>query len=119
MESDHRQLASVRVDRGGQVRGVHRGEEHSDQEEEQAERAQEHDHKIAGFAASERCYAFRVLPADLLAIASRHRTLEEVVRWGAAQSPRWLVADVITQDEYTHDVVLAGADGQFLVFDTT
>ena len=60
-----------------------------------------------------------MLPAALLAAASRHRSLEEVVRWGVAMSPPWRVVDVITQDEYTHDVVLAGAGGLFLVYDTT
>jgi hypothetical protein len=29
------------------------------------------------------------------------------------------VLDVITQDEYTHDVVVSSDDGQFLVYDTT
>ena len=38
-------------------------------------------------------------------------TLEEVLRWGGD------VADVVVQDEYTHDVVLRSP--AFLVFDTT
>jgi hypothetical protein len=44
-------------------------------------------------------------------------TLEEVVRWGLPLG--YEVVEVVTQDEYTHDVVLAWQDGRFLVFDTT
>jgi hypothetical protein len=56
---------------------------------------------------------------DLLAIASRHRTLEEVVRWSLVLTPPRLIARVVIQDEYTHDVVLPYADGVYLVYDTT
>jgi hypothetical protein len=52
----------------------------------------------------------------LVALASRQRTLEEVTRWALASGHR--VLDVITQDEYTHDVVIAAND-VFLVYDTT
>ena len=45
--------------------------------------------------------------------AARLDTLEDVLRWGGD------VLDVIVQDEYTHDVVVAGRDGAYLVFDTT
>jgi hypothetical protein len=55
----------------------------------------------------------------LLAEASAHRSLAEVVRWGLAQSPPRLVADVIVQDEFTHDVVLPFSDDTVLVYDTT
>jgi hypothetical protein len=52
----------------------------------------------------------------LLAAAGKLRTLEEVTRWtlGAGHA----LIDVVTQDEYTHDVVVA-AGPRFLVFDTT
>jgi hypothetical protein len=53
------------------------------------------------------------------AIVSRQRSLEEVVRWGLSQSPPRVVADVITQDEFTHDVILPTGDGLYLVYDTT
>ena len=46
------------------------------------------------------------------------RTLEELIRWCAEQTPPRTIADVITQDEYTHDVVVEDAD-RWLVFDTT
>lgn len=48
-------------------------------------------------------------------------TLGHVIPWGLAQNPPWLVADVVIQDEYTHDVILTsqGADGPVLVLDCT
>lgn len=38
-------------------------------------------------------------------------TLAHVLPWGVAQRPQWVVVDVVIQDEYTHDVILA-ADGE-------
>jgi hypothetical protein len=49
----------------------------------------------------------------------RLRTLEEVIRWAAAQAPPKQITDVVTQDEYTHDVVVAWDESVHLVFDTT
>jgi hypothetical protein len=53
-----------------------------------------------------------------------HVTLERVVKWGLSQSPARWVVDVIKQDEYTQDVVLAyavhGTEGDVhLVYDST
>lgn len=48
-----------------------------------------------------------------LASAAGLDTLEDVLRWGGD------VLDVIVQDEYTHDVIVAGPAAGFLVFDTT
>lgn len=47
------------------------------------------------------------------------RLLEDLLRWGAARTPPRSVADVIVQDEYTHDVVIPYDDDLFLVFDST
>lgn len=55
----------------------------------------------------------------ILAVASLHRTLEEVVRWGLSQQPLRMIQSVLVQDEYTNDVVLPAADGVYLVYDTT
>jgi hypothetical protein len=55
----------------------------------------------------------------MVAIARKHRTLEEVVRWGLSQRPPRMIQRVVVQDEYTHDVVLPAADGVYLVYDTT
>jgi hypothetical protein len=55
---------------------------------------------------------------DLARRLARLRSLEDVVRWGFAQAPPLVVADVITQDEFTHDVLLPHG-ARWLVFDTT
>jgi hypothetical protein len=53
------------------------------------------------------------------ALVAGQRTLEDVVRWGLGQSPPALIANVVVQDEYTHDVVIAHPAGFYLVYDTT
>ena len=60
-----------------------------------------------------------VAPDVLMRVASAIRlaTLEEVLRVGFAQ--RWELADVVVQDEYTHDVIIEGPPPAYLVFDTT
>lgn len=45
------------------------------------------------------------------ALASQH-ILQDVVRWR-------MVASVVVQDEYTHDVIVPWDDGLFLAYDTT
>jgi len=45
-------------------------------------------------------------------------TLAQLMRWTAAQTPRVQIAEIVTQDEYTHDVVLPFGTA-FLSFDTT
>jgi hypothetical protein len=37
----------------------------------------------------------------------------------AQVAARWPIANVVVQDEFTHDVVAALPDGRFAVFDTT
>ena len=46
------------------------------------------------------------------------QTLADLMSWCAQQSPRVQVGEIVTQDEYTHDVVL-GFGSVFLSFDTT
>ena len=53
---------------------------------------------------------------------AEHKTLGQVLAW-AAQKPKneflpQIVAEVITQDEFTHDVVIQ-YKSVFLVYDTT
>jgi microcompartment protein CcmL/EutN len=48
-----------------------------------------------------------------------HRTLEDVIQWALAQRPPARIEDVLKQDEYTQDVLVASADGLYLVYDTT
>ncbi|KIG12551.1 hypothetical protein DB30_01261 [Enhygromyxa salina] len=48
----------------------------------------------------------------LEAVLAGHHMLQDVVRWR-------MVSDIITQDEYSLDVIVAWDDGLFLVYDTT
>jgi hypothetical protein len=56
---------------------------------------------------------------DLLTIASRHRALEEVLRWSLALTPPRLILSVAVRDKYPHDMVLPYAERVYLVYDTT
>jgi hypothetical protein len=47
------------------------------------------------------------------------KTLEEVVRWTIALGPPATIAEVIVQDEFTHDVVVLVREDHVLVYDTT
>jgi hypothetical protein len=49
--------------------------------------------------------------------ASTH-TLAALLRWAHTQRPQVPVLEIVTQDEFTHDVVLPFAPA-FLSFDTT
>lgn len=50
---------------------------------------------------------------------SRQKTLEDVVRWGLAQKPPKLIADVVEMDEFNQDVVIEFSPSVWLVYDTT
>ncbi len=65
--------------------------------------------RIAGEIAPER--------AALVAHASQLATLEDVLGYGLVR--HWDVAEVVVQDEYTHDVIVATPHALVLVFDTT
>ena len=55
---------------------------------------------------------------ELERVTARHQSLEQVLRWAAAHAPPLEIAEVIAQDEFTSDVVLAfGA--RWLVYDAT
>lgn len=57
--------------------------------------------------------------AELEEIVSRHDTLERVLTWAKGESPPRTIEEVLTQDEYTHDVILPFRHGLYLVYDTT
>ena len=46
-------------------------------------------------------------------------TLERVLAWAKGLRPPVGVEEILTQDEYTHDVLIPGARGTYLNFDTT
>ncbi|HEX8087395.1 MAG TPA: hypothetical protein VF762_00990 [Blastocatellia bacterium] len=47
------------------------------------------------------------------------RTLEAVMQWAFGRKPPAELFMVVTQDEFTHDVVIRASPETFLVFDTT
>ena len=54
---------------------------------------------------------------------ARQQNLNDVMQWALAQ-PQGIfrpsiVADVVVQDEYTHDVIIPYRDNLFLVYDAT
>jgi len=57
--------------------------------------------------------------AVLTAAVQSLRTLAEVLTWARTQHPVRSVAEIVTQDEYTRDVVLEAAGWPYLAFDTT
>ncbi|PRQ00497.1 hypothetical protein [Enhygromyxa salina] len=50
--------------------------------------------------------------AELLELLASHHMLQDVARWR-------MVSDIVTQDEYSLDVIVAWDHGLFLVYDTT
>jgi hypothetical protein len=52
-------------------------------------------------------------------IVSGLTSLERVLNWGRSLSPPRDVEEILTQDEYTHDVVMRYDRDLFLVYDTT
>ncbi len=59
------------------------------------------------------------MPADILSEVGSFRTLEQVMLWAFGQKPPAELLNVVTQDEFTHDVVIRVSPDVFLVFDTT
>ncbi len=47
------------------------------------------------------------------------RTLEDVLRWALKRPDPFDLVGVITQDEFTHDIVFSYKAPRYLVFDTT
>jgi hypothetical protein len=46
------------------------------------------------------------------------RSLADLLRWCGDQTPRVQIVEIVTQDEYTHDVIVPFGSA-FLSFDTT
>ena len=47
-----------------------------------------------------------------------HTSLERVLKWGRERRPPLEIESILTQDEYTHDVLIP-FEGRYLVYDTT
>lgn len=52
------------------------------------------------------------------AVGSLH-LLADVLEWGGRELPPARIVDIVTQDEYTHDVVVPFRGRAYLSFDTT
>ena len=55
----------------------------------------------------------------LLAVVSKHQSLDQIFVWGRSQSPQVIPTDVVKQDEFTHDVLVPVPGGNWLVYGTT
>ena len=58
------------------------------------------------------------MPTDILSEVESIRTLEQAMHWAALRKPPARFLNVVTQDEFTHDVVFEASPEVFLVFDT-
>ena len=54
----------------------------------------------------------------LAAVIATHTSLERALNWGRTQRPPLAVEAILTQDEYTHDVLIP-FENRYLVYDTT
>lgn len=57
--------------------------------------------------------------ASLRLTTAAHRGLDQIFSWGRNQPPPVHPADVVKQDEFTHDVLVPLADGTWLIYGTT
>ena len=66
---------------------------------------------------------FGTLPLDereaLARVVTQHQGLDQIFAWGRTQSPPICPADVIKQDEFTHDVLVPVPGNRWLVYGTT
>ena len=60
----------------------------------------------------------QVTRVRLAQIVSAQTSLERVLNWGKEQRPPVDIESILTQDEYTHDVLIP-FEGRYLVYDTT
>ena len=63
-----------------------------------------------------------VAPDVLVAVAetvASHSSLAAVVAWTAAPRVPRMIAKILVQDEFTHDVVVPWGGDVYLVYDTT
>ncbi|HKA21317.1 MAG TPA: hypothetical protein VKN18_23775 [Blastocatellia bacterium] len=58
------------------------------------------------------------MPTEILSELESLRTLEQAMHWAASRKPPARLLNVVTQDEFTHDVVFQASPEVFLVFDT-
>jgi hypothetical protein len=59
------------------------------------------------------------MPTDIITEVESFRTLEQAMLWAFSRTPPAHLVSVVTQDEFTHDVLIRVSADTFLVFDTT
>lgn len=52
-------------------------------------------------------------------VLSHHQGLNDAMYWGLEIEPQRMVAEVVTQDEYTLDVLMPYDDDLWIVYDAT
>jgi hypothetical protein len=57
--------------------------------------------------------------ARLAAEVGSHTTLERVLHWGLGYNPIRRVEEIVTQDEYTHDVLVPLTPPLYLAYDVS
>jgi hypothetical protein len=55
----------------------------------------------------------------LAGVVSSHRSMKHVLDWALGQRPPLALADMVTQDEFSHDFLVAYPGGRWLVYDST
>jgi hypothetical protein len=68
-------------------------------------------HDLAALSAQER--------EELAQVVARHEDLVDIFAWGRAQTPPVHPADLVKQDEFTHDVLVPFGRGRWLVYGAT
>lgn len=56
---------------------------------------------------------------EIRKVVTGHRNLSDIVVWLSALGRKDALSDIVTQDEFTHDITVLLDEGIFLVFDTT
>jgi hypothetical protein len=57
--------------------------------------------------------------AGLAAATANQRTIKHALEWLLAHTPPRTITDLVTQDEFSHDVLVDYQDGLWLAYDTT
>jgi hypothetical protein len=57
--------------------------------------------------------------AQLAESLAEHRSIKHAVDWWARHDPPLAPADMVTQDEFSHDILVAYPGGLWLAYDST
>jgi hypothetical protein len=57
--------------------------------------------------------------AALAEVVSAHRSMKHALDWALGRRPPLALADRVTQDEFSHDFLVAYPGGLWLVYDST